>query len=290
MACSFTVNNGNFKYKKNIFCLLFIALFLLFSAKSYAYIRWRSSFGSARAAAKCEKKTLLISVCTDWCPQCKKLKNNVWSDNEIADYINSNMIAIEFDGDNDRDIVSDYNIKGYPTVILLDSDGQEIARKAGYMDAEKFMKFFSSKDKHTKERNEKKLKEILIELTKKLYFARMRKVEKFIKHYASENSGGDVEKTEKYMQELSDLKIKVKEIKTLFSDVIKVKKTKGMIIKKKNIFYIDNEKKVFKIADVSRDIKLNSLNQKKVYTFKYYPLDEIGGKTCIYLKECSEEE
>ena len=57
-------------------------------------------------------------------------------------YENSDdVIFLKLDGDDERELNKQYQIKAYPTVILLDSDGQEIRRRSGYQSVSKLLEF-----------------------------------------------------------------------------------------------------------------------------------------------------
>lgn len=93
----------------------------------------------AKAAAKEQKKPVfLLFTGTSWCSYCQKLEAEVLTKKEFKDYAKDNLIICELDfegpGVGPKKSVAwakEYAITGYPTVILLDSEGKKIG-KTGY--------------------------------------------------------------------------------------------------------------------------------------------------------------
>ena len=75
----------------------------------------------------------------EWCSWCKKLERQVLSKDGFINYANENLVLLELDFPRGRrnlpqkqiELARKFNIKGYPTVILMDSSTNKIA-KTGY--------------------------------------------------------------------------------------------------------------------------------------------------------------
>ncbi len=78
---------------------------------------------------KNENKNILIDFTAVWCVNCKKLKEHVFSDDKLKDYINDNYIFIEIDVDKHSNISKRYNVKWLPWIIVIDSNGNSIYTK-----------------------------------------------------------------------------------------------------------------------------------------------------------------
>ena len=98
---------------------------------------WTDDLDKALEKAKTEKKSVLIEVTgSDWCPPCIAMRKNVFSKKEFVEAASKDFILVELDfpkGDPDlkkrnEPLAKKYKIEGYPTVILLDSDGKEFSR------------------------------------------------------------------------------------------------------------------------------------------------------------------
>lgn len=42
------------------------------------------------------------------------------------------VVCIKLDGDKEKELVKQYKVEGYPTLIMLDADGKEVGRLVGY--------------------------------------------------------------------------------------------------------------------------------------------------------------
>ena len=75
----------------------------------------------------------------EWCSWCKKLERQVLSKDGFTNYAKENLVLLELDFPRGRrnlpqkqiELARKFNIKGYPTVILMDSFTNKIA-KTGY--------------------------------------------------------------------------------------------------------------------------------------------------------------
>ena len=99
-------------------------------------IAWyRGSAEAALESAKASNKPVLLYWGAQWCPPCKQLKSAVFS---RPDFIEKSklFVAVYLDGDlPDAQKWGDvFRVSGYPTVVVLKSDGSEITRIAGNMD------------------------------------------------------------------------------------------------------------------------------------------------------------
>ena len=96
-------------------------------------IAWREGdVDDAFAEAKEKKKPVLLYWGAKWCPPCNLMKQTLFKDPAfIAE--TANFVPVHLDGDaRDAQIWGEkFGIQGYPTVIILTPDRQEITRLAG---------------------------------------------------------------------------------------------------------------------------------------------------------------
>ena len=114
---------------------LFFAVAMLFLSSSVmAQVEFENgSLKEAIAKAKADNKLIMVMGSATWWGPCKGLERNVFPTSEAGDFLNSKFIVKKYNLDkNDPDkIVETYKISGYPTFIILDGDGKEIARMVG---------------------------------------------------------------------------------------------------------------------------------------------------------------
>jgi Highly conserved protein containing a thioredoxin domain len=93
-------------------------------------------------AAK-ENKGIMIDFNTEWCIWCRNLEMRVFTNEEFADFVNANLINLKIDaekGDGIR-LAEEFEARGFPTTIYLNSEGKELGRVAGYMPPKEFLDY-----------------------------------------------------------------------------------------------------------------------------------------------------
>jgi len=93
------------------------------------------------ALAKKENKSIFLDISASWCGHCRRMKANVFTDPQVADYYNTNFINVSVDAEKGEGIAlaQKYGARGYPTFIFINSDGSIVKQTAGYHKAEKFL-------------------------------------------------------------------------------------------------------------------------------------------------------
>jgi thiol:disulfide interchange protein DsbD len=87
----------------------------------------------ALAKAKAAHKVVLVDIYAQWCAQCHELDEKTWSDPQVQTWIQANAIAVRIDTDAARkDLATKLKIGSYPTVLVLDADGNEKKRILGF--------------------------------------------------------------------------------------------------------------------------------------------------------------
>ena len=107
--------------------------------------KWETDFELAKKRAKEEKKDILVDFTgSDWCGWCIKLKKEVFDQTGFQEYAKKNLIMVELDYPRKKELpaaekeqnaklAKEYEIEGYPTILLLNSKGREVAR-TGYQE------------------------------------------------------------------------------------------------------------------------------------------------------------
>ena len=93
-------------------------------------------------------KPAIIDFYADWCIPCKELDALTFSDPRVIE-ISKSFAAFKVDmtktlSDETERIREKFNIRGMPTVLLISSNGEEVERITGFVNADEFLQLFSS--------------------------------------------------------------------------------------------------------------------------------------------------
>jgi len=126
--------------------ILFIS-FLIFSSNIvFGQANWTTDYESSLAKAKLEKKpVLLLFTGSDWCPPCQRLHKAIFDSKEFEEFSKDNLVLIKADFPKRRynqiskeqkahnnALAQKYGIRGFPTTLILDTNGKVLDKKVGY--------------------------------------------------------------------------------------------------------------------------------------------------------------
>ncbi len=122
---------------------IILAIVLLVSVKAFSNeIHFMSgTYAEVLAKAKAENKVVMIDFFTDWCKWCVELDKKVYTVDEVADFANTNQVNWKIDAEKGEgiELAKKFGVSGYPTVLYVNSDGEEIDRIVGYFPAKEFL-------------------------------------------------------------------------------------------------------------------------------------------------------
>lgn len=121
---------------KLTFKLLLILFFATFFQNAFAQnaINFdESSYEKIIKRSKAEKKPIFLMIYASWCPHCNKMKKEVFTDKRVVDFLSSNFILAQQDGDSDsgKILKEKFKVKSLPTFIYLDENGTELYKLSG---------------------------------------------------------------------------------------------------------------------------------------------------------------
>jgi thiol:disulfide interchange protein DsbD len=109
------------------------------SGKSVAFLH---DYKLANKERVSRNQALLIDFETTWCGPCKQMDQWVYSADPVVEK-SVNLVAVKVDGDENRDLVKQYKVTAYPTIILVGTDGVEIRRVVGYQSVSQMIAFLT---------------------------------------------------------------------------------------------------------------------------------------------------
>jgi thiol:disulfide interchange protein DsbD len=113
-------------------------------------INWQHYNSEIASASLTGNKKIIIDFYADWCIPCKELDANTFS-NEKVIAASSNFVALKADMTKSlspevETLKNKYNIVGVPTVLIINSKGEEVQRLTGFVNADEFLKLLQSAD------------------------------------------------------------------------------------------------------------------------------------------------
>ena len=105
------------------------------------------SFSEVLAKAKQEKRMVFMDCYTSWCGPCKMMVQDVFSQEDVGQFMNTRFVNAQALLDEDelcagavgRELAKKYQVKVYPTFLILNEDGEVIHKMVGGMKAEEFL-------------------------------------------------------------------------------------------------------------------------------------------------------
>lgn len=100
-------------------------------------------FADVLAQAKRENKRVLVDFWATWCHACMQMNKTTFRDTRVGNMMNYAFVNYAVDVDHDADgkeLVEKFNIKAFPTYLILNPDGTEYNRIVGSKPVEGFAK------------------------------------------------------------------------------------------------------------------------------------------------------
>lgn len=122
--------------KRIIFVLIFIgALMPLIAQEGVKF----ENLTLKEALNKAEKidKQVFVDCYTSWCGPCKNMTENIFPQKAVGDYFNVNFVCVKYDMEKGEgpEIAKQYEIRAYPTFLILNPDGTLVHKIVGGRDA-----------------------------------------------------------------------------------------------------------------------------------------------------------
>ena len=133
---------------------------------SSAKINW-PTLEEAQELNKTNPKKIIVDLYTEWCGPCKMMMRQTFTDPDLISYLNENFYAVKFNAESQAPVTfkgktysnPDFNpaksprqrnaaheytrttgIRGYPTLIVYNSDVEIVSRIVGFQKAPQVMR------------------------------------------------------------------------------------------------------------------------------------------------------
>ncbi len=111
---------------------------------------WETDVDAAIERAKKENKAVMLEFTgSDWCPPCIKMSKEVFSKEEFVKEASKDFVLVHLDfpkkdkalAEKNQPLLEKYNVAGFPTIVLLDSNGKPFSHfpATKYPELKKFL-------------------------------------------------------------------------------------------------------------------------------------------------------
>ena len=102
-----------------------------------------SSFQKMLDKARSEDKLVFLDCYTAWCGPCRMMSSTVFTRKDVGDYFNVHLVCGKMDMEKGEgpDLAKRYDVKAFPTMLLLDADGNEVDRFVGACSGKELLEF-----------------------------------------------------------------------------------------------------------------------------------------------------
>jgi thioredoxin:protein disulfide reductase len=108
-----------------------------------AQLQWLTSEAEGSKTAKAEHRPLIVDFGAEWCGACKELTTHTFADDQVRSEA-GRFVAVRVDATDEDDpqvnaVKDKYKVVGLPTVVVMDSEGQERVRFNEFVPPERFL-------------------------------------------------------------------------------------------------------------------------------------------------------
>ena len=97
-------------------------------------IHWRAWDEAQFTEAKMDSKLILLDLEAVWCHWCHVMDQTTYRDADVAAVIDKHFIPVKVDHDTRPDLAERYRDYGWPATIILDAEGRDVVKRAGYIE------------------------------------------------------------------------------------------------------------------------------------------------------------
>ncbi len=115
---------------------------LLLSVSSFAEVAWVKTYDEALKQAGAQKKFVVLDMSASWCGFCRRMAREVYPSPEFVEFSRTQVFVRLF-ADTDAEgtkLAESFNVEGFPTIIVLNSQGREVGRLVGARDSRRLIR------------------------------------------------------------------------------------------------------------------------------------------------------
>ena len=106
-------------------------------------VEFLTELDAAISKATKEDKLIVVDFVTTWCGPCKTMDELVYTAKPIVAK-SVEFVFVKLDGDDEKKLVKQFEVTGYPTLLVLDSNKNVLKRRSGYQSVSQLLKLMDS--------------------------------------------------------------------------------------------------------------------------------------------------
>ena len=133
------------KHLLTVLCFAFLFTALSGAPAAKQNVKWGNDIAAAQKSVKGTKKSILLFfTAPGWCGPCRRLESGAVGSSKFAKIAKEN-VAVRLDFSDRKNVpesakaaLKQYKVQGFPTLLVLDSEGKEKGRIVGAAPEKKF--------------------------------------------------------------------------------------------------------------------------------------------------------
>lgn len=102
-------------------------------------LNWTTNINQAMQEAKATNKTIFADFYGDSCSYCKEMDEGTYTDPQVMAKLSQNYVLLKVNVNENPSLSSKYQAYSLPTMVIMDSNGNEIKRIIGYQSPEQLL-------------------------------------------------------------------------------------------------------------------------------------------------------
>lgn len=122
--------------------LIFVLMLALGAVAAQGQVRFETkSTDAVREMAQKQGKLVFIDLYASWCPPCRMMDKQVFSREEVGEFMQQHFVAAKYDTDKTtgKELMKRYGRGAIPLYLVFDTEGELLGRIQGAAAADEFI-------------------------------------------------------------------------------------------------------------------------------------------------------